>query len=121
MSGIGFRGVAGRFDEGAVQGHKRPPSRSTRREDLGQLRCLRGDHVDRFVQVPVGGGLADVGVPSQQVYIGAIDQPTQHQRRLAPAGPSPLPRPGIDPGAVRLDPAGHAGNCAERDVKGGTI
>jgi hypothetical protein len=43
------------------------------------VRGVRGDHLQAFVQIAVGGGVADAGVTGEVVQVGAVAQPAQHQ------------------------------------------
>lgn len=122
QTGCGGRAQRGQVDSMRVPSRATNPTRPAAvLQNVRQVRCLFGDDVDRFVQVPVAAGLADPRVAGQHVDVGAVDQPAQHQDRLGPAGRGPLQGRVSKPVAVGLDPAGHAGDGFGGDVEGGTI
>ncbi len=85
---------------GAVGGHQRGipayvggPGGARGRGDLVEVGGVGGDHVQRLVQVPVGGGVADVRGGGEGVQVGAVAQPAQHQQHLGVHRGRPLPGP----------------------------
>ncbi len=51
-------------------------------ERVGEVGCLGGQDVDAFVEVGVGGALADVVVGGELAYPGAVQEPAQYQDGL---------------------------------------
>jgi hypothetical protein len=66
-----------------------------------------GDHVERLVQVAVGGGDGQAGVCGQGAHVQTVAQPAQRQHDLGVHRADPLRRTGPRPTAVPGDPAGH--------------
>jgi hypothetical protein len=65
VAGLGFPARAHGRDERAVQAHEVPAFAQSAGQHFGQVGSVLGDHVDRLVQVPVGGGDADPRIPGQ--------------------------------------------------------
>ena len=53
-------------DEGAVQADEGQPGGVGAVQDVVELGRVRGDHVERFVQIAVGGGDAQAGLGGQR-------------------------------------------------------
>jgi hypothetical protein len=66
-----------------------------------------GDHVQRLVQIPVGGGDADFRLQRQGAQVQAVAQPAQYEDDLGVHRAGPLFWPGSGAAAVPGDPAGH--------------
>lgn len=52
-------------------------------EHLGQVGCLRGQHINAFVQVSIAGGDPDTGIAGQACDVRGLAEPAQHQHRVA--------------------------------------
>ena len=68
---------------------------------------MGGDHVQRLVQIPVGGGDADFRLQRQGAQVQAVAQPAQYEDDLGVHRAGPLFWPGSGAAAVPGDPAGH--------------
>ena len=55
-------------------------------EHLVQVRCPGGEHVDAVVQVAVAGGHRDGEVAGEDLHVGVVAEPAQHQQRLVAGG-----------------------------------
>ena len=53
------------------------------RDDLMQVGRVRGNDVQRLLQTPIGGGVADAGVADEGVQVCAVPQPPQDLRPRA--------------------------------------
>lgn len=94
-------------DQGAVQRHERPGLGQRPPEDLDEVGCVVGDHVDALMEVAVGGRDRDAGVVGQQPQVGGVLEPAQHHHRLDVHRRGPLPRAPIVDLAVLTQPPGH--------------
>jgi hypothetical protein len=92
VSGLRRRTAAGGGDEGAVQAYEGPSFVQALGEYIVQVGSLRGGHVDRLVQVPVGGRDAHPGVSGEDARIGSFLEPAQHHDGLDERGRGALPR-----------------------------
>jgi len=86
-------------DQGAIQVHVAVPSQPGGEQRTVHARRGRGEHVDGFVQVAVGGRGAELVVGGELGDPGAVEEPAQHQHGVAvtpqraPALPRPAPGP----------------------------
>ncbi len=108
-------------DQRAVQAQVRPVGGLAAFQDFGKRGRLLGDHVDRFVQVAVGGRDADPGVQGQDPQLGRVLEPAQDQQRLCAGGRGALDRTGTWPAAVRCEPPRHDLQGGFGHVETGTI
>jgi hypothetical protein len=97
MAGVGVdRSAPVGGEQRAVQRHVGPAGGLTGLDHLVQVRCLGGEHVDAFVQIAVAGGDRDPGIGGEQLHVGVLAEPAQHQDRLSPgrggAGADAVPR-----------------------------
>lgn len=121
VPGLGTLPAASRGDEGAVETDMLPAGLDPTFEHVVQVRGVRSDHVDTFVEIPVGGGLRDAGIARQGGDVGAVAEPPQHHQSLDVDGRGPLPRPAIGPAAVRREDTGDEGQGVLGHVERGTI
>lgn len=107
MAALGVGGHPVGRDQRAVQAEEGQAGGARMGQHGAQGGSVRGDHVERFVQVAVGGGDADPGVCGQGAHIQTVAQPAQRQHDLSVHRADPLRRTGPRPTAVPGDPAGH--------------
>lgn len=119
-SGAGRRDLGG-GDQGAVQTEEGPFLARRAGQDIGQRRGVGCDHIDRFVQVPVGGRDTDARVDRQDPQPRGVLEPPQHHRGLRPGSRGPLHRPGPGPAPVRREPSRHGVQSGFGHVEAGTI
>jgi hypothetical protein len=79
VPGIGAGGDPVGGHQGAVQAQEGHSGVVRSREDLIQVRCVGGDHVQPFVQVLVGGRDAQAGIAGQQSQVQSVTQPAQDE------------------------------------------
>lgn len=108
-------------DEGAVQAQVGQPGDVRSGEHVVQVWCVRGDHVQRLMQVAVGGGVTDAGVAGKGVQVRAVTQPPQHEQHLVVHGRGPLPRAGAWPAPMPGDPPGDRAENGCGHVETGTM
>jgi hypothetical protein len=94
-SGCGSRGPAPvGFDHGPVDVDMGVAGHLRCQQYRFQARGLGGEDVDAFVEVVVGGGLADAVVACQLGQSGAVEEPADDQDRLFEAAQRPGSRAG---------------------------
>jgi hypothetical protein len=105
----------------AVQAQEHHPGGAGVGEELAQVRGVRGDDVEAFVQISVAGGDADPGLQRQGAQIQAVAQPAQHEHDLGVHRAGALPRASTGSAAVTGEPAGHRPQYRCGHVQPGTI
>lgn len=112
LNGRGVDDVLSRTDDAATVGYLSDLLASTvaLTDDTGTV-------ATSYTYTPFGQGTADGGsstnsraFANQQVHLGGVLEPAQHQRGLGPAGRRPLPGPGVGAAAVGLQRAGDPGD-----------
>ena len=109
------------LDQGAVQVHVRPALGLCAGQDLVQFRSPRGQHVDAFVEIPVGGRDRQPGVQGEQPHPGVVAEPPQDQQRLRPRASSTRTCRSADPAPVLEQPDRQLPQCFGGHVQSGTI
>lgn len=90
-------------------------------QDLVQLRCLAGEHVDVLVQVAVGGGLGEAVIAGQVGDPARVAEPAQDELGLSPGRAGPLGRPEIVGPAMPVQQTGEEGQSFDRHVTDGRV
>ena len=75
-------------------------------DDVGQVECLGGEHVEGFVQVSVDAGKTDGVVAGQVSDHGALAHEPRQQDRLGEAAQDAAAAAGVDAGAAGRTGAG---------------
>jgi hypothetical protein len=121
MPAVGAGGDPVGGDERAVQADEGQPGGVCAVQDVVEPGSVRGDHVERFVQIAVGGGDAQAGLGGQRAQVQAVAQPAQHEGDLGVHRAGPLRRTGSGPPPVSGDPAGHRLQHRGGHVQAGTM
>ena len=119
-AGRGLRAaVAG--EDLAVEDHIRDAVGHRPLQGLGRARGLRGQHVDGFSQVPVGGRAGHAVVAAECLDAGAVTEPAQRENRLVAAGKPPASRRGGPAAPLGGQQPGQVAKQFRGDVEHGTI
>ena len=93
LSGRDVDGGGG--NQGAVETEERRAVGMLFVEDLVEVGCVVGDHVESFMEVAVAGGLRQAMVPGQEMDGCCVAHPATEHDRLGPAGGSALPETAV--------------------------
>lgn len=104
----------------------RPGSRATTAgvglgRGLGAVRGVIGDHIDRFVQVPVRGGDRHPGLGGLQPQRRVVPKPAQDQDRLGARHARTTSVRGADRSSMSVEQAGDMPQGFRRDVADGRV
>jgi hypothetical protein len=92
MAALGAGGDSVGRDEGAVQAQEGQCAAAGVGQHVGQVGRPPGDHVERLVQIAVGGGNAQPGLAGQGARVQAVAQTAQHEQDLGVHVAGPLGR-----------------------------
>jgi hypothetical protein len=107
LAALGAGGDPVGRNQRAVQAQEGQRAGAGAGQHVGQVGGVRGDHVECLVQVPIGGGDAQLRVGGQGAHVEAVAQPTQQQGALGVHRAGPLRRTRSRSTPAAGDPAGH--------------